>query len=148
MLQCIGFTHHIFKALVLKCWCDNCQYAPIFSDECVGNESWLNTAISLIFELLCFCLFLIGSHYKHNCWCYGDFYLSENRVRISGFSLCNSIGEAGRICCYWIVCILYFKSVPCSNQAWILRPILHYSVALHSIPICGSDCIRRHLGKP
>jgi len=65
MLQCIGFTHHIFKALVLKCWCDNWQYAAILSDEYVGNESWWSTATGLMFELLCFCLFLIGSRYKH-----------------------------------------------------------------------------------
>lgn len=49
---------------------------------------------------------------------------------------------------YWVVCILYFKSLPCSNRTWILRQIVQYFVALHSISVCSSDCIRRHLGKP
>ena len=82
------------------------------------------------------------------CWWHWHFCLSEHRVQISGFitlSLYNSIGEWRKMCCYWIECILYFKSILCcSKQAWIL----HYSVALLSISICSCDCIRRHLDKP
>lgn len=41
-----------------------------------------------------------------------------------------------------------FQVCSCSNQTRILRQIVQYSVALHSISLCSRDCIRRCLGKP
>lgn len=104
----------------------------------------LSTAIGLIFNLLCFCLFLTGFHYQHSADATGIF------VWVSDFRIYPSIAILGKEEGYvWILGCVYFIFQVCSllSWTWILRQIVQYSVALHSIPAYSRDCIRRYLGK-
>lgn len=92
----------------LKCWYDNWQYASVFSDECTGNESCLCTARGLMFDLLCFCLFLTGSHYKYSADATGIF------VWLSVFRIYPSVATLGKKDYVWMLGRVYFIFQVCS----------------------------------